>query len=82
MNFGGPFYEETDHIKLEWYGRTDLNAINLSTFTFLHRTDGPAYIIYCDGKFQIGFYYLMNNCIKEEDFHTPGFIDSFILENS
>jgi hypothetical protein len=78
---------------------------------FLHRIDGPAYIVYDlnlkplyaqyhlygkahridglaiitfnkDGVEEPGSHWLFGTHITEKQFNTPGFIDSFILENS
>ena len=48
-----------------------------------HRIDGPAFIGYDrDGTILRERYYLLNYLVSKEDFETPGFIDSFIVEHS
>jgi hypothetical protein len=49
----------------------------------LHRIDGPAFTIYdMYGELTEEEYYLFGHEITKKQFYTPGFIDSFILENS
>jgi hypothetical protein len=49
----------------------------------LHRIDGPAFIRYKEDKsIEVEWYYLLGNEVLKEQFYTPGFVDSFILEKS
>ena len=78
----------------EQYHRTDSPAVILykngkiySETYFIngqyHRTDGPACIIYNEaGNVVDERYCLINSTVTKEQFYTPGFIDSYILENS
>jgi antitoxin component YwqK of YwqJK toxin-antitoxin module len=48
-----------------------------------HCVNGPAIVCYKEnGRFSSRKYFLFGKLIEKEDFYTPGFIDSFILENS
>jgi hypothetical protein len=48
-----------------------------------HRTDGPAIIGYHNnGQPKREYYYLLGHKITKEQYHIPGFIDLFMLENS
>ena len=49
----------------------------------LHRIDGPAITWYdIDDEMWKGYYYMCNKRITQTEFNTPGFIDSFIINNS
>jgi hypothetical protein len=49
----------------------------------LHRLDGPAIISYSEnGDVEYALYYLLGKYILKSKYLTPGFVDSFILENS
>ena len=49
----------------------------------LHRVDGPAYVVTNGyGKLTSEHYCLFGVEITKEEFYTPGFVDSFILEHS
>jgi hypothetical protein len=52
-------------------------------FPVFHRIDGPAYISYDseDGP-KVEYNYLLGFHVSKEDFETPGFIDSFIMNHS
>ena len=50
-----------------------------------HRINGPAFISYDSkgsGDIQSCDYHILDYRVLEEDYYTPGFIDSFILEHS
>ena len=68
----------TGNVSVEWWGQGDYYPSS-----FLHRVDGPAAILYGkNGSIIVKSYYLLNKKVTLEDFNTPGFIDSFIMENS
>jgi hypothetical protein len=49
----------------------------------IHRVDGPARILYdMWGNKTFEEYGLLDIVVLQKDFEAPGFIDSFILENS
>jgi hypothetical protein len=48
-------------------------------FLILHNPSGPALYTDYNDKSQ---YYILGSEVSKEQFYTPGFIDSFILENS
>ena len=71
-------YDDLGH---EWWGSKSEYTTTYgfrATKRYYHRVDGPA-IVYFDGEKR---YYLFNIRISEDDFYTPGFIDSYILEHS
>jgi hypothetical protein len=51
---------------------------------FEHRIDGPSYIMYnpVDGTIISEGYAILGKDLTKEQFYTPGFIDSIIIENS
>ena len=62
----------------EWWGED-----GESDFMFFHRIDGPAIITYHpDGTIDMYCYYILCKLVSKKDFYKPGFIDSFIMENS
>ena len=70
------------------YKNGELAYVQYAVNGELHRVDGPA-IICLNGQVigdvfpnKFESYYLLGTKINKEDFETPGFIDSFILENS
>ena len=59
-------------------------AYFISNTSIYHRLDGPALQLFNflhPGSFQ-EWYYVFDIEVTKEDFYTPGFVDSFILEHS
>ena len=82
-------HRENNKPALISYSTTEPNKIIEEQYRIngkYHRTNGPALwmIDYhdCDEGDYSEHYYLFGKHVSKEEFYTPGFVDSFILEHS
>ena len=66
-------------LAVDWWGWVLDDENEFGDFDYINRIDGPAVIERNTGH---KTFWLLNKKVTEEDYYTPGFIDSFILEHS
>jgi hypothetical protein len=78
------YHREDGPAKIHYFPESEIIESHIYCINgYIHRTDGPAFIRYNkDGTIHSEKYYILGLLFTKEEYYTPGFVDSFILEHS